>query len=58
MFARVVRDCPNPDWCSHPHTWEYLNPKNEASYRHGRVVFFCHRTYPISTIERMRMLRR
>jgi hypothetical protein len=56
-FARVIRACPNPEWCSNPHTWEFLNPETDEHYCRGRVVFFCDRYVLITTIERMRMLR-
>lgn len=57
-FQRSIRECPNPEWCHYIHTWEFLNPETNESYKRGRVVFLCDRHVLIPTIERMRMLRR
>lgn len=60
-FQRAIRKCENVEWCTEfaaPHTWESVNPVNGLPFRRGRVVFFCPRNYYMTTIERMRMLRR
>lgn len=58
--ARAFRDCPNPVWCSLNatlHLWEYVNERTDESHKRGRVSFCCTRYFPVTPIERMRMLR-